>query len=186
MEDKELIARILRGEEVNRCLALLAEKYRVLLFTVAMRLLLNRQDAEEVVQDTWVIALRRLPRFDPGRGRLSSWLCGITIRLCMHVWRKRKRIACSEATERCCFIDWSPGPEERHKQLVWHERLWRELSGLPRFWQALLVLHVQECWTYHQLAVAFGVTERHAKYESNRALAAAQQQALELRLSGWR
>jgi DNA-directed RNA polymerase specialized sigma24 family protein len=102
------------------------------------------------------------------------------------VWRKRKRVARSEATERRCCLDWSPGPEERHEQLVWHERLWRVLSGLPRLWQALLVLHVQECWIYQQLAVAFGITERHAKYETNLALAAAQKRALELRLNEWR
>ncbi len=186
MEDRELIARILRGEEVNRCLALLMEKYRVLLFTVARRMLGGRRDAEEVVQDTWVIALRRLPQFDPGLGKLSSWLCGITIRLCLHVWRKRKRVARSEAAERCCCLDSSPGPEERHEQLVWHERLWLVLSGLPRLWQALLVLHIQECWTYQQLAKAFGFSERHAKYETNRALAAAQHRALELGLAGWR
>ena len=186
MEDKELVARILRNEDRNGCIAVIVERYQHMLLTVAARMLRSRTSAEDVVQDTWVVALRRLPRYDPERGLLSTWLCSITIGLCWHLWRTQKRVARGEDFERRCCIDEGPGPEERHELLVWHERLWAVLNKLTRFRQALLVLRLEEGWTYKQLAMAFGCTERHAEYETGKALAEAKKLGAELRLNHWR
>jgi len=186
MEDNELISRILRGEDVNRCFAELVEKYRTVVYTVLLRMTGDRRDAEDLLQETWIVAFRRLGRFDPERAKLSTYLCAIAIGLCRHLWRTRKRVARGEACERRCCLRFNPGPEEAHERVVWHERLWKVLDGLPRLWQALLVLHVQEGWSYPQLAAAFGFTVRHAEYETHKALEAARSRAEEMRRNGWR
>src|SRR5512132_4575278 len=46
-------------------------------FSLGMRLLGSREAAEELAQDVFVTAWRKAARFDPARGRLSTWLMTI-------------------------------------------------------------------------------------------------------------
>ncbi len=184
MDDLELVARILRGE-VER-LGDVVTKYKHLLFTIALRFMKDREDARDVLQDTWQVVVRKLPKFDPARGSFATWLTEITIGQCWHARRKFARMRRGEERERTCCLCAQPSPEERHEQLVWHERLWSVLEQLPRRWQAFLVLHLEEDWSYKQLGLAFDITERQAEYETGKALKAAQDLALALRENHWR
>jgi RNA polymerase sigma-70 factor (ECF subfamily) len=67
----------------------LVERYEGLLIGVCSRLLGHRQDAEDVVQETFVRALRGIGRFDPARP-LRPWLIGIAVNRC-RTWRSRSR-----------------------------------------------------------------------------------------------
>ena len=72
----------------------LEEAYRRwsgLVFTVALRTLGNRSDAEDVVQETFLRAYREIGRFE-SRAHLSSWLYRITLNLCRD-WMRRERRA---------------------------------------------------------------------------------------------
>jgi RNA polymerase sigma-70 factor (ECF subfamily) len=46
-------------------------------FSLGMRLLGSREAAEELAQDVFLMAWRKAARFDPARGRLSTWLMTI-------------------------------------------------------------------------------------------------------------
>jgi len=64
------------------------------LFATAMRLTRNRADAEDLVQDTMVRALRFRDRFEPGTN-LRAWLYTIL----HNTWRNRIRDTAREATD---------------------------------------------------------------------------------------
>ena len=64
------------------------------LFATAMRLTRNRADAEDLVQDTMVRALRFRDRFEPGTN-LRAWLYTIL----HNTWRNRVRDTAREATD---------------------------------------------------------------------------------------
>ena len=53
--DEEIIHRILTGEQ--SAFALLVEKYQNYVFTLVLRFTENREDAEDLVQETYVKAL---------------------------------------------------------------------------------------------------------------------------------
>jgi RNA polymerase sigma-70 factor (ECF subfamily) len=47
--------------------------------------------ADDVVQDTWVVAARRLGSFDPTRARFAAWVCGIAANVVRNHLRARTR-----------------------------------------------------------------------------------------------
>ena len=53
------------------------QQYAHIVRAVARHLLRDRAEAEDLVQDVFVQALRQLDRFDPQRGELGAWLCSI-------------------------------------------------------------------------------------------------------------
>jgi RNA polymerase sigma-70 factor (ECF subfamily) len=50
-----------------------------------------RDVADDVVQETWLVAVRRLGRFDPARGTFFDWLCGIASNAARSAIRTRCR-----------------------------------------------------------------------------------------------
>jgi RNA polymerase sigma-70 factor (ECF subfamily) len=66
---------------------LFVERYETLLLGVCSRLLGHRQDAEDVVQETFLRALRAIGRFDRSKP-LRPWLIGIAVNRC-RTWRAR-------------------------------------------------------------------------------------------------
>jgi RNA polymerase sigma-70 factor (ECF subfamily) len=48
--------------------------------------------ADEIVQDTWLVAVRRVRRFDPRKGSFLAWLRGVAANLLRNDLRKRRRL----------------------------------------------------------------------------------------------
>lgn len=70
--DVELLKAIAARDEA--ALAQLYDRYRVILFGLLMRILNNRAEAEDVLQETFLQVWRRAVDFDEERGRPFTWL----------------------------------------------------------------------------------------------------------------
>jgi RNA polymerase sigma-70 factor, ECF subfamily len=57
-------------------------------FSLGMRLLGSKEAAEELTQDVFLMAWRKAARFDPARGRLSTWLMTIAHNLAVDRLRR--------------------------------------------------------------------------------------------------
>ncbi len=68
----DLISRCLQGEEA--AYAALYRVYAADVYRLVYGLLGHQQDAEEVVQDSFVYAMRNLARYDPSRASFRTWL----------------------------------------------------------------------------------------------------------------
>lgn len=77
----------LKGDQ--RAFAELVELYQDKLFHMAYRMLNNRQEAEDVVQDTFLRVYKNLERFDETH-KFSTWIYRIATNLCIDRLRKRK------------------------------------------------------------------------------------------------
>src|SRR5260370_10381144 len=84
------------GRDVERVLAgdqdafrLLVERHSRSLFRLAYRVTGNEQDAEEVVQDAFLRAYRKMDRFE-SRANFGTWLYRIAVNCALDRMRKRR------------------------------------------------------------------------------------------------
>lgn len=85
--DKEIINRVLQGEQ--NAYAQLVSRYQGYVFTLVLRMVKTREDAEEVAQDVFIKAYRSLADFR-GESKFSTWLYTITNTTCITFLRKKK------------------------------------------------------------------------------------------------
>ncbi len=67
----------------------LVEKYKDMAYTVALKIVRNAEDAEEVAQDSFVKAFQQLNTFQ-GKSKFSTWLYTIVYRTAISKTRKKK------------------------------------------------------------------------------------------------
>ena len=73
--DDDLLQAVARGDE--SALAALYDRYRLILFGLILRILHDRQEAEDVLQEAFLQVWRRAKDFDRSRGRAFTWLVTI-------------------------------------------------------------------------------------------------------------
>ena len=88
-EDNIIIQRI-RSDETHE-FRLLVNRHGPALMTFVGRIVEQQEDAEDVVQNTFVAAYEHLKDYDPQRASLSTWLQRIAYHEALHHLRKRKR-----------------------------------------------------------------------------------------------
>ncbi len=71
--------------------ARLVERYSTVIYRLALKMLKDPQDAEDVLQETFMKAFKALNGFD-GRSSLSTWLYRIAANEALMLIRKRKRV----------------------------------------------------------------------------------------------
>ncbi|MFP4025800.1 MAG: RNA polymerase sigma factor [Thiohalospira sp.] len=86
-QEKHYIQRVLNGD-VN-AFSYLVEMYKGMVYTIALRMLKNPDDAEELAQDVFVKAFKSLDRFK-FESKFSTWLYRITYNAAISNLRKKR------------------------------------------------------------------------------------------------
>jgi RNA polymerase sigma factor (sigma-70 family) len=87
LNDTEVITKVLGGD--NQAYAELVNRYQNYVYTLVLRMVRSREDAEEVSQDIFVKAYRALADFR-GDSKFSTWLYTIVNTTCITFLRKKK------------------------------------------------------------------------------------------------
>jgi len=87
LSDNEIISQVLNGNQ--QAYAGLVNRYQSYAFTLAMRMVKNREDAEEVAQDSFVKAYKYLADFK-GTSKFSTWFYTIVNNTGISFLRKKK------------------------------------------------------------------------------------------------
>lgn len=85
--DIDLISQILLGQQ--NAYAVLVQRYQNFVFTIVLRYVTSREDAEEVSQDVFIKAYRSLADFK-GNAKFSTWLYTIATTSALSFLRKKK------------------------------------------------------------------------------------------------
>lgn len=127
-------------------------------YRLALRLLCNAADAEDVVQEAFLKVHRSAPRFR-GDSSLSTWVYRIAHNVCLDELRRRKRRPllqgrCDGAERETVQEpeDEGPGPEEAAFAAEERLRLRRALESLPLEFRSVLILREVEDLSYDQIA----------------------------------
>jgi RNA polymerase sigma factor (sigma-70 family) len=87
LSDTEIISQVLSGNQA--AYAALVDRYQNYVFTLTLRMIKSREDAEEVAQDVFIKAYKYLADFK-GASKFSTWLYTIVNNTCITFLRKKK------------------------------------------------------------------------------------------------
>ena len=87
-QDRALVGRCLEGQ--RDAAGALVDRYQKRLFNVALRMLGNVQDAEDVTQTVFLNAFHKLRTYDP-RYRFFSWIYRMTVNESLNMIKRRKK-----------------------------------------------------------------------------------------------
>lgn len=164
--------------------ARLVDTYSTLIYRLGLKMLGNPQDAEDVLQNTFLNALTHLANFE-GRSSISTWLYRIAANEALMMIRRRKSnfnledmqpedsddIALPEN-----FVDWSLLPE---KELISGEGkavLDKAIKQLPENLRVVFILRDVEDLSIKETAEILNLTEVNVKARLLRARMALREQ----------
>jgi RNA polymerase sigma-70 factor (ECF subfamily) len=139
--DAELVARAGKGDRAA-AQALMA-RHLPKMMILARRMLADRGEAEDAVQDAFLRLWTHAARWEPGKAKFETWLYRVTLNQCYDRLRRRVPANLDEAVE---IPDAAPSPETRLGNAAIQAEIERAISDLPeRQRAAILLCHFQEC-----------------------------------------
>ena len=159
IEDRALVARFLRHRD-ERDFRALYRRHSPALYALALRM--TPDDADEVMQETWIRATEALPRFQ-WRSKLRTWLTSIAINCCREQIRRRKRLSdrlSDDGTDAVC-----DPPRDEGARLDIEQALTR----LPDGYRRVLVLYDIYGYTHGEIGEFLGIAEGTCKSQLSRA-----------------
>jgi RNA polymerase sigma-70 factor (ECF subfamily) len=181
-----LIKRCTAGDEAA-CAELVAEHQRMV-FTLALNLLADRDEALDLSQEVFLRVFRTLGSFR-GQSALRTWIYRIVInqaRNRQRWWRRRHRASqvsiedhvqqCGELEQHDCVL-----PDRALASKETAERIWGALNRLPFDQRTALILREIDGLRYEEIAFTLGVAVGTVKSRLTRARQAVRAELLGLR-----
>ncbi len=165
LDDATLVVRA-RGGDL-RAYEALVQRYQAPIYRLALRMLANRSDAEDAVQDVFLTAWRRLGQVEQ-EAAFVGWLYRVATNRCLNVIRNRKPAAPAD-------------PDEHESPAARPERVVETNAQLTALTEALDTLTPEQraCWllrevhgrSYEEIANAVGTTSTSVRGRIARARA---------------
>lgn len=157
-DDGELIRRIADGGDESAFRALYA-RHTPAVFGLLCRLVGRAPDATDLMQETWLRAVRHLSLFR-GQSAFRTWLTGIALN-CYREWRRKhtREVPASDADVR-------PARLARGDEIAAINQV---LASLPYEHREAIVLHDIEGFTHEEIAAALEIEPGTSKSRLSRA-----------------
>ena len=184
--EAELVQALKAGDQAG--FSELVERYSSTVYNLALRMMGDRHEAEEVLQETFISAFRAVDRFE-GRSQLGTWLYRIAYNAALMRLRKRRLPTTSidepiwteEGDEMPRqLVDWRELPDERALTVEFRGVLDAAVATLPATLRSVFVLRDIEGLSTAEVAEVLGLTETNVKVRLHRA-----RLALREKLSGY-
>jgi len=162
--DVALVERARAGDD--SAFETLIRQYDRQIFRTAQHITQNREDAEDITQDVFLKAYRKLEQFQ-GNSKFSTWLTRIAVNESLMRLRKRKtsrtvsmdqEVQTEEGSIPRDFADWSPNPEQNFTQSELAEILKKTIAGLAPGFRTVFTLRDIENLSTDETAEALGLS----------------------------
>lgn len=87
--DEDILIQSIKDGDA-KAYAQLVNRYKAMVYTLALRMLKNREEAEEVAQDTFIKVFRSLHKFK-GDSKFSTWVYRVAYNTCLDTIKKNKK-----------------------------------------------------------------------------------------------
>jgi RNA polymerase sigma-70 factor (ECF subfamily) len=170
--EAQIIAAILAGN--THLFHELIRPYEHTVFSMAMVLLRNPQDAEDVMQETFLKGLRNLHAYR-AEARFSTWLVSIALNEARSSLRRHRPVESLDASDETDRIapellrDWREVPSEVLERLEVRNLLRDAVTELPLIYREVFVLRELQELTISESAQALGISPASVKVRLHRA-----------------
>jgi RNA polymerase sigma-70 factor (ECF subfamily) len=168
--DPEILKKAQKGDE--EAFSQIVSEHQNLVFTVALRILANPEDALDAAQDVFLRVWKSLPKFQ-GRSEFTTWLYRITANICLDYIKKRKK-------ERKVSLSWPDEQEERFPEegltieeevdrIEVKDRLEETLERMNPIYRSALVLRDIYGFSYEEISRLLKISLQATKIRIYRA-----------------
>ena len=174
-DEAQIIASILAGN--SHLFHDLIRPHERSVYAMALSMLHNEADAEDVAQETFLKAFRNLANFR-GESKFSTWLISITLNEARGRLRKRKNVRIEsldepsegqESVTPALLRDWREIPSEVLERKEIRQMLQQAITDLPLIYREVFLLRDVEDLSVNQSAEALGISVASVKVRLHRA-----------------
>lgn len=162
LNDQHYINLVIGGD--THAFAVLVDRYKNLVFTLSLKMLKNREEAEEVSQDAFIKVYKSLPKFK-SESKFSTWLYKVAYNTCLDRLRSKKRVTplismdnFAEQEVSCLMNVLNTIEERERKQMV--QNCVNSLPGEDSF---LLTLYYFQENSLKEISKIMGINENNLK-----------------------
>lgn len=168
IKDEQIhILNILKGD--SSAYSFLVENNKKIVYSIALRLLNNADDAEDAAQESFIKAYQQLHTFQ-GKSKFSTWLCTITYRIC--VSRLKKNSLANHTIDDQLVENYSDNTNSPYKELTIKERqiiIKDCIQKLPKIDALLITLYYFNDNSINEIEEITGLTISNIKIKLFRA-----------------
>lgn len=174
MEDSELVAKAKQGDKIS--MGILVNRYKNRVYNLALRIVRNKEEAEDVLQDTFLTVVSKLDTFD-GRSSFFTWLYRIATNSALMLLRKKKirRVNFKdndfdpEQTEISNLVDWSQDPSVDVTNDEIRDKINEALNTLKEKYKTVFILRDIEELSTKETSDILNISEENVKVRLLRA-----------------
>ena len=161
-DDQHYIQLVTKGD--TNAFAVLVDRYKDMVFILSLKMLKDREEAEEVSQDTFLKIYKSLNKFN-GESKFSTWIYKVAFNTCLDRLKKNKRsqpvIYLDEFTEQetISLMNVLDSIEEKERKQMIQDCLY-SLPGEDSF---LLTLYYFEEQSLEEIAKIIGINQNNVK-----------------------
>ncbi|MFZ1397054.1 MAG: RNA polymerase sigma factor [Candidatus Promineifilaceae bacterium] len=164
-QSQALIERCLAGEE--SAYVALYNEYAGMVYRLCVSLLQHREDAEEVLQDSFEYAFRRLAQYDANKSAFKTWLYQIAVSRC-HNKRRRKWLPTFSMSQllnqgQDVTDQDAPTPAEAMQLTEKQQVVWSAIQNLSDKLRDTAVLRYYEGFSFVEIGQILGIPTKTAE-----------------------
>ena len=174
MNENELVARAKDGDK--KALSLLVQTYSERIYNLALKILRNREDAEDVLQESFMTVVEKINSFD-GRSSFFTWIYRVATNASLMKLRKKRMIFTEfpdnpdleKSFENLAFVDLSQDPSFNLDNKELKKILDKAIGALPEIYRAVFILRDLEYLSIRETSKILEISEENVKIRLRRA-----------------
>lgn len=174
MNENEIVRLAKSGDK--KAFSSLVLTYSERIYNLVLKILRNKEDAEDVLQETFLTVLEKFDSFD-GRSAFFTWIYRIATNASLMKLRKKKMVFAEfpdnpeleQSIENIAFIDWSQDPTSNIHNEEIKQVLDKAINELPEIYRTVFILRDLEFLSIRETGKILEISEENVKIRLRRA-----------------